>query len=224
MGNGAGTRSTLARMSARRYGAAIPVTEAGVGRGAFADLFGRTLSDGEIAALAGARPGTAVEVRGYRNGGALLTVRGAGVAAQVSVARGNDGRPALGQMQAEYPTPRARAEALAGQVRLARSLGIAEIAAKVHGDIAANNWALMPQLGYDASVPRVAHELHVNRNFHAPQATIPAHLAGARTYYDLWHGDPQWLSSVVLNPDLTFDTRSGSVSSRRLAAYLRGTS
>jgi hypothetical protein len=215
MGNGAGTRSTLARMSARRYGA-VTVTYSATGQGILQNLVGHALADQQIAALAGAVPGTTVLVRG-----GLLLVSGPGVSADVFVSHDDQGHLALGQIRAEYASPRARAEALSAQVRAARTLGVEHIGAKVHGGIADQNWALMPQLGYDASVERVAHELHVGRDLNQPRATIPAHLASARTYYDLWRGDPQWLQSVVMNPDLTFDTRAGSRSSKRLAAYLR---
>jgi hypothetical protein len=215
MGNGAGTRSTLARMSARRHGASggNPVEVTPSGQAHLERTFGHAVRDEQIAGMAGALPGERVTANGmtisahaadgsrhfitvYRSGG--------------EVTLGNGGHDIPGAPSIVSSTDPTR---LGAQVRAARSLGVESIFVKSSDDASSYRLA---QMGFDRELRAIVpHE--------TKGARLPDALARVTTLQGLMRTaeGQAWVRDHLHTAGLYFDVRPGSASMRAFGQFRR---
>jgi hypothetical protein len=188
------------------------------------ELVGRSLSDGEIAGLAGARAGDRVVV-----GKGSVTVHRADGSGQHSVSiipgEGSHGRPAMlvwANHDAAGREVEADARVLAVQVRTAQRLGFERISTQARPGT--NDYQHLPRLGYNCSMKQAIHESRLNPTAGLkPTGPLPRSARGARTLVGLLK-TPEgaaWWRSNGLNPALHLDLARRSQSVKTLNAYLR---
>ena len=178
---------------------------------------GRDISDNELANLAGAPPGSRIEVGRY--GEITVTPPDGRYTSSVFVQAagpGDDG-PMLLNWRFEGPdganTIAVDPEALARQVKQANALGITDIHMKARYQ--SDDFWQLPDLGYDIPIGPALVE--------SASKELPAGLEDVQTLQQLLaHPEGRaWWRAHGMNPGFDFDPRPGSLNWRILDAYLR---
>lgn len=223
MGNGAGTRSTLARMTANRYAKAASappiVTRSADANDLIAVTLGRAASDAVLANLAGGLAGSRVavhDVRALTSRGFQLEARGEGYRTRVIVERRSSGEIEV-DFHVMDVAKEAQGRGIASQafprmVAASRSLGVERIRADAsrHDDQGVFGYKVWPRFGFDAPLRQ------------ADREALPPSLHGATTLLDLMQSraGQQWWAAHGHSVDTEFDPHAGSRSMQQLRRYL----
>lgn len=175
--------------------------------------FGRSLSDEEVAHLAGARHGDRVEVGRV---GSLTTHSEDGTRRTTHIMPG--AKVSYGQhVDAHGNAVNIDAERLATQARQAQKLGATSLHWKTRAGT--SDISLLHRLGYDAPLDvHTMKETTVGEHGH-----IPEHIGHPSRVSDLVRTAEgrAWWEGHAMNPAMHFDLTPGSESWRKLDAYLR---
>lgn len=182
------------------------------------NAFGQSLTDDQVAALAGAPPGSVVEADKY--GQITVTAPDGRYTSSVYVhaAEADGGGPTLLNWRFEAPDGTNNipvdAESLGRQVRQANELGVEGIHMKARS--ASADFEQLPRLGYDAPIAQVLVE--------SESKTLPAGLEGVQSLQELltYPAGRDWWHVNGMNPGLDFDPHPGSLSWRILDEHLQG--
>lgn len=190
-------------------------------REALAGMFGRALSDAEIASLVGAQPGDHVQAATNLFGDVDLGLDGSAHADRTI--SGSPGRVTIHNESISMDVRRQRqgmgTRIFATQAHAASRLGVREIyTTAARGTEGLNGYYTWPRLGYNGPFNYASW-----MGDRMPESAVPESVKHANDFHDLMRTAEgrEWWSENGADVHLTFDTRPGSRSMQVLDAYLK---